>query len=171
MTADCPTWKSLTALEYHFASTCLPTAEAWLHHSLPPFLLRLATAHDAIELSEAERAEVVNCAFLLYLQLYLLHFGKLSPRERRALTLVEVEAVSYRAAAEDLGIRLENLKMVIFRARRKIHRAMRRVFDGLPPDCRPARDPRANDLRSGVRSNVQVAKEGEDDDCGPGRAF
>ena len=44
VTADCPTWKSLTALEYHFASTCLPTAEAWLHHSLPPFLLRLATA-------------------------------------------------------------------------------------------------------------------------------
>ena len=92
--------------------------------------------------SEAERAEVVNCAYLLYLQLYLLHFGKLSPRECRALTLIEVEGVSYRAAAADLGIRLENLKMVIFRARRKIHRSMRRVFDGMSPDCRPARDPR-----------------------------
>ena len=44
VTADCPTWKNLSALEYHFASTCLPTAEAWLHHSLPPFLLRLAVA-------------------------------------------------------------------------------------------------------------------------------
>jgi hypothetical protein len=31
--------------------------------------------------------------------------------------------------------------MVIFRARRKIHRAMRRIFEGLPPDMRPARDP------------------------------
>ena len=59
----------------------------------------------------------------------------------RALHLVEVEEQSYREAAADLGIKLENLKMVIFRARRKIHRSMRRVFEGLPPDCRPARDP------------------------------
>ena len=33
--AHCPTWRELTALEFHFASTCLPTAEAWLFHSLP----------------------------------------------------------------------------------------------------------------------------------------
>lgn len=74
--------------------------------------------------SEAESAQVVNHAYLLYLQLYLMHFGKLSPKERRALTLVEVEGVSYRDAAVDLGIRLENLKMVIFRGRRKIFRGM-----------------------------------------------
>jgi hypothetical protein len=54
-----------------------------------------------------------------------------------------VDCLSYRDAAGELGIKLENLKMVIFRARRKIHRSMRRVFEGLPPDCRPARDPRA----------------------------
>ena len=80
--------------------------------------------------------------YLTYLQLYLRFYSMLSDRERRALHLVEVENASYRVAAADLGIKLENLKMVIFRARRKIHRAMRRVFDGLPPDCRPARDPR-----------------------------
>ncbi|KAJ8604533.1 hypothetical protein CTAYLR_000967 [Chrysophaeum taylorii] len=44
VTANCPTWKHLTALEYHFASTCLPTAEAWWFHSLPPPLLRLGVA-------------------------------------------------------------------------------------------------------------------------------
>lgn len=27
--ANCPTWKHLTALEYHFASTCLPTRCPW----------------------------------------------------------------------------------------------------------------------------------------------
>eukprot|EP01051_Picozoa_sp_SAG22_P019522 SAG22_NODE_3633_length_1603_cov_2.744681_1_plen_341_part_00 len=27
--ANCPTWKGLTALEYHFASQCIPTQEAW----------------------------------------------------------------------------------------------------------------------------------------------
>jgi hypothetical protein len=41
-----------------------------------------------------------------------------------ALTMVEVDGVSYRDAAEALGIRLENLKMVIFRGRRKIFRGM-----------------------------------------------
>ena len=66
----------------------------------------------------------------------------LSEREQRALHLVEVEERSYRQAALELTIKLENLKMVIFRARRKIHRAMRRTFDGLPHDCRPAREPR-----------------------------
>lgn len=44
VTADCPTWKHLTALEFHFASAPLPTAEAWLFHSLPPTLLRLGVA-------------------------------------------------------------------------------------------------------------------------------
>jgi RNA polymerase sigma factor (sigma-70 family) len=91
-----------------------------------------------------ERESHDECArvYLTYLQLYLRFYSMLSDRERRALHLVEVEGQSYRIAAADLGIKLENLKMVIFRARRKIHRAMRRVFDGLPPDCRPARDPR-----------------------------
>lgn len=74
--------------------------------------------------SEAESAVVVNHAYLMYLQLYLQHFGKLSPKEQRALLLVEVDGVSYRDAAADLGIRLENLKMVIFRGRRKIFRGM-----------------------------------------------
>jgi RNA polymerase sigma factor (sigma-70 family) len=74
--------------------------------------------------SEAESAEVVNRAFVLYLQLYLQHFARLSAKERRALTMVEVEGVSYKDAAADLGIRLENLKMVIFRGRRKIFRGM-----------------------------------------------
>ena len=108
-----------------------------------------------------EREQTEQCArvYVTYLQLYLRFYSMLSDRERRALHLVEVEDASYRAAAADLGIKLENLKMVIFRARRKIHRAMRRVFDGLPPDCRPARDPRTSPA---ARSHtVQVDKEGD----------
>lgn len=76
--------------------------------------------------SDAESAATVNQAFLLYLQLYLLHFAKLSPKERLALTMVEVDGASYRDAAAALGIRLENLKMVIFRGRRKVFRGMER---------------------------------------------
>lgn len=82
--------------------------------------------------SEAECQRV----YVIYLHLYLTFYERLSDREKRALHMVEVEGASYREAAADLGIKLENLKMVIFRARRKIYRSMRRVFDGLPPDLR-----------------------------------
>jgi RNA polymerase sigma factor (sigma-70 family) len=98
--------------------------------------------------SQTECARV----YLTYLHLYLRFYSMLSERERRALHLVEVEECSYREAAAELEIKLENLKMVIFRARRKIHRSMRRVFDGLPPDCRPARDPRPRDPQSSRRT-------------------
>jgi len=94
--------------------------------------------------------------YLNYLYLYLRFFEMLSEREQRAIQMVEVAGLSYRAAADELGIKLENLKMVIFRARRKIHRSMRRVFEGLPPDLRPARDP-------GARRGVSVEADGDED--------
>ncbi|MFT5286532.1 MAG: RNA polymerase sigma factor (sigma-70 family) [Planctomycetota bacterium] len=90
-----------------------------------------------------EKESSIQCqrVYLTYLQLYLRFYSMLSERERHAIQMVEVEDRSYRDAAADLGIKLENLKMVIFRARRKIYRSMSRVFEGLPPDFRPARDP------------------------------
>ncbi len=42
--ADCPTWTNLTALEYHFATQCLPGPLAWYAHQIHPFLLRLSVA-------------------------------------------------------------------------------------------------------------------------------
>ncbi len=91
---------------------------------------------------EQESENQCRRVYLVYLHLYLHFYKQLSQREQTALRLVEVDEVSYRDAAEQLGIRLENLKMVIFRARRKIYRAMKRVFEGLPADFRPAREPR-----------------------------
>lgn len=81
--------------------------------------------------SESESSSVVNQAYLIYLQLYLLHYGLLTAKERRALSLVEVHGRSYRDVAAELGIRLENLKMVIFRGRRKIFRGMERSLGRL----------------------------------------
>ncbi|MFT5049433.1 MAG: RNA polymerase sigma factor (sigma-70 family) [Chlamydiales bacterium] len=103
---------------------------------------------------EKESNEECSRVYLAYLQLYLRFYSMLSERERRALHLVEVDGHSYRAAAADLEIKLENLKMVIFRARRKIHRAMRRVFEGLAPDCRPARDPKRAPRGAGENSRA-----------------
>lgn len=91
---------------------------------------------------EAESRDECMQVYLTYLQLYLQFYGMLSNREQMALKLVEVDGCSYRDASAELGIKLENLKMVIFRARRKIHRSMKRVFEGRSHDCRPARDPR-----------------------------
>ncbi|MEZ6018126.1 MAG: sigma-70 family RNA polymerase sigma factor [Planctomycetota bacterium] len=101
---------------------------------------------------QEEESRACSRAYVTYLQLYLRFYGMLSERERRALHLVEVDRVSYREAADELEVKLENLKMVIFRARRKIHRSMRRVFEGLPPDCRPAR---GVDFQSDARGGVE----------------
>lgn len=42
--ADCPTWQNLTALEYHFATQCLPGPLSWHAHQLHPLFLRLGVA-------------------------------------------------------------------------------------------------------------------------------
>ncbi len=122
------------------------------NHVVADELLAQPAVPSASPLSGAIEAESQDeCArvYLTYLHLYLHFYGMLSERERAALHLVEVEESSYRAAAEVLGIKLENLKMVIFRARRKIHRAMKRVFEGLSAECRPARDPETQRASSG----------------------
>ena len=42
--ANCPTWQNLTALEFHFATQCLPGPLAWYAHQLHPLILRLSVA-------------------------------------------------------------------------------------------------------------------------------
>ncbi len=94
--------------------------------------------------SDGEGAQLVNRAYVLWLNLYLLHFAKLSAKEQKALTMVEVEGRSYRDAAAELGIRLENLKMVIFRGRRKILRGMNETLAALAAAHRPDAQPEAD---------------------------
>ena len=112
-------------------------------------------------LIDKEASAECGRVYLTYLHLYLEFYTMLSPRERAAIHMVEVEEASYRSAADRLGIKLENLKMVIFRARRKIHRSMKRVFEGLPADCRPARDPRPSLSGSGME--LELTEEDHDD--------
>mmetsp|Transcript_35785 Transcript_35785/g.113037 ORF Transcript_35785/g.113037 Transcript_35785/m.113037 type:complete len:465 (-) Transcript_35785:1825-3219(-) len=38
--SGCPTWHGLTALDYHFATQCLPTPLAWTAHTLTPAPLK-----------------------------------------------------------------------------------------------------------------------------------
>ena len=106
---------------------------------------------------ESESRAACLSAYFLILDKYLKFYARLSPREQKALHRVEVGEVSYRETAEELGIKLENLKMVIFRARRKIFRAMRREFDGMSPDCRPAREPEARTGRRNVAEGLDAS--------------
>ncbi len=61
----------------------------------------------------------------LYQQIYE---TELKPRDREALMLVEVQGMGYRDAAEVLGVRLENFKMIVCRARKKIVQALVRIL-------------------------------------------
>lgn len=78
----------------------------------------------------AEKEAEVNLvgAWRLYLHFYLDAYRCLTPREKRVLYLVEVETLPYREAAARVEVRVENLKMMVFRARRKIFTIMRRKF-------------------------------------------
>lgn len=46
--SGCPTWWKLTALEYHFATQCIPTPLARYAAEVPPFFLSLAVAMTLI---------------------------------------------------------------------------------------------------------------------------
>ena len=84
------------------------------------------TPQEEMIIKESEE----NCrrAWLIYLNLYLNEYNKLNERERKALHLVEVEGFSYKEVSAEMGIKVENLKMVIFRARKKIIRNMEKYL-------------------------------------------
>jgi RNA polymerase sigma-70 factor (ECF subfamily) len=90
--------------------------------------LSVVNPHDCS--AEKEDFENLSQSWMLYLHFYLQAFKTLSPQEKRVLHLVEVDSMAYREAAEVLELRVENLKMRIFRARRKIYNIMRNNFNG-----------------------------------------
>ncbi|KAA3608689.1 MAG: RNA polymerase sigma factor [Planctomycetota bacterium] len=100
--------------------------------------------------AEREAAECLSQAWMLYLHVYLGAYRCLTPREKRVLYLVEVEGLPYREAAKKVEVRVENLKMMVFRARRKIHSIMKRKFQ----TCQSASDrrdlDRAQELEEGT---------------------
>lgn len=67
-----------------------------------------------------EECAATASAFALLLQCYLTAFQALTERERFVLQMVEVRQMRYAELAVVLGIRPEALKMVVFRARKRI---------------------------------------------------
>jgi len=64
-------------------------------------------------------------AWLLFLEHYARAFDSLSPRDRRALELVEVEGHTYVETGALLGVGASNMKMIMLRARRRLQNRMR----------------------------------------------
>jgi len=76
-------------------------------------------------LVEEEESERAARMYALCLIAYRSVFeSELKDRERKALHWIEVKGFKYRRAAERMGVRLENLKMIVCRARKKLLRAM-----------------------------------------------
>lgn len=71
-------------------------------------------------------------AYSLYLMHYRAAFELLSDRDRLAMTLVEVDGLTYKEAGDELGVRASNMKMILFRARKRLVNHMRRSMGVLP---------------------------------------
>ena len=79
---------------------------------------------------QSEACHYVLEAYRLFLLFYLEAFQKLSERERFVLQMVEVRRMRYAPLAAILGIRPEALKMVVFRARKRIAERVSAMMPG-----------------------------------------
>jgi RNA polymerase sigma factor (sigma-70 family) len=70
---------------------------------------------------DQEECSATARAFALLLHCYLAAFKTLSEREQFVLQMVEVRSMRYAELATVLSIRPEALKMIVFRARKRIH--------------------------------------------------
>jgi len=96
---------------------------------LPEVLEDSRSSNPLASLSDAESIQRFKKFYLYYLLLYLHVFDNyLSERAKKALLHVEVECKRYREASDLLGIKLENFKMVVCRARKKIHRHLNQIL-------------------------------------------
>lgn len=82
---------------------------------------------DAESLTRCHRIYGVFLA--VYVEVYA---QDLTPRDQLALDLVEVRHLPYREAASIVGVRLENFKMIVCRARKKILQGMMRTLGSQP---------------------------------------
>lgn len=78
------------------------------------------------EVSDREQCGALARAFQLLLLHYSAAYASLSPRDRLALRLVELEGLSYVEAGEHLRVGMSNMKMIMFRARRRVRAHMAR---------------------------------------------
>jgi RNA polymerase sigma factor (sigma-70 family) len=80
-----------------------------------------------------EEGSTLRSAWVLFLAHYAAAWEELAPRDREALRLVEVEGKSYQEAGGILAVGRSNMKMIVFRARRRLARRMRQAMGNESP--------------------------------------
>jgi RNA polymerase sigma factor (sigma-70 family) len=74
---------------------------------------------------EEDESQHLRKAWILLLYFYAEAWKELSQRDRRTLHLVEVEGLSYQDAGRVLAVGRSNMKMIVFRSRKRLARHMR----------------------------------------------
>lgn len=98
-----------------------------------------AAREPSLVAQDHEECRVTASAFGVVLQAYLVAFHRLGERERFVLQMVEVRRMRYAELAKILDIRPEALKMVVFRARKRIHEHLQQLLAfGAPSDATAA---------------------------------
>lgn len=105
----------------------------------------LGAREPCLAAQDHEECTATATAFGLLLQCYLAAFKTLSEREQFVLQMVEVRGMRYAELAGVLAIRPEALKMIVFRARKRIFDRTARTMAAsqLPTAVLPAVRPRA----------------------------
>ena len=80
------------------------------------------------QLSHEEDARFLVRSWMLLLGHYARAVSSLRDRDRRALELIEVRGLSYAEAAVELGVGPLNMKMIVFRARKRIRAEVGRTL-------------------------------------------
>ncbi len=88
-----------------------------------------ARAPDVVLAADEETMHASQMYALCLLAYRSVFESELKDREKKALQWIEVKGMKYRRAAEKLGVRLENLKMIVCRARKKLLRAMTALLE------------------------------------------
>lgn len=88
--------------------------------------------------STSEETRRLQRAWALLLLLYARAWAELSPRDREALHLVEVEGLTYREAGRRLRVGRSNMKMIMFRCRRRVRSHVLRAMSPGPALLRAA---------------------------------
>jgi RNA polymerase sigma-70 factor (ECF subfamily) len=88
---------------------------------------------EALQNAEEDRA--LTLAWMILLEHYGRAVWTLRERDRRALEMVEVQDLSYADAARELGVGPSNMKMIVFRARKRVRAEMGRTLSNsiVPP--------------------------------------
>jgi RNA polymerase sigma factor (sigma-70 family) len=86
---------------------------------------------------EEDESLQLRRAWILLLCYYAEAWKELSQRDRRTLHLVEVEGLSYQEAGRGLAVRRSNMKMIVFRSRRRLARRIREAMGAAPARVAP----------------------------------